>query len=134
MKKIISVLAVVLVLAASIVLGACQPKIADNTEYYDKITKTLKLTKSYEGKSFITDGIGPATLDAHTDGDTSRFRLAEGGTINMRYYQIDTPESTTGVEKWGKAASLFVKDKLTTATEIVLEATTVPASTETYGR
>lgn len=134
MKKIISVLAVVLVLAASMVLGACQPKIADNTEYYDKITKTLKLTKSYEGKSFLTDGIGPATLDAHTDGDTSRFRLAEGGTINLRYYQIDTPESTTGVEKWGKAASLFVKDKLTTATEIVLEATTVPASTETYGR
>lgn len=134
MKKIISVLAVVLVLVASMVLGACQPDIADNTEYYDEITKTLKLTKSYEGKSFLTDGIGSATLDAHTDGDTTRFRLADGTTVVVRYYEINTPESTGDVQKWGLAASLFVKNKLTNAAEIVLEATAVPAVKESYGR
>lgn len=134
MKKIISVLAVVLVLAASMVLGACRPDIADNTEYYDEITKTLKLTKSYEGKSFLTDGIGSATLDAHTDGDTTRFRLADGTTAVIRYYEVNTPESTGDVQKWGLAASLFVKNKLTNAAEIVLEATAVPAEKESYGR
>lgn len=134
MKKIISLAVAVLMIVGCLALVACSPKIADNTEYYDAITKTLKLTKSYEGKSYIEDGIGPAALAQHTDGDTSRFLLDDGRSVTMRYYSIDTPESTGGVEKWGAAASAFVKEKLTTATDIVLEATTVPASTETYGR
>lgn len=113
-------------------------KVADNTEYYDAVTKTLKLGKSYEGKNFYSDGIGSAKVASYTDGDTTLFRLDNadptlGGTVNIRYYSIDTPESTGGVEKWGKSASLFVKQQLSEATEIVLEATTVPASKDSYG-
>lgn len=134
MKKILSVAIVALLVVSCCVLAACEPQIADNTEYYDAITKTLKLTKQFEGKSYLSDGIGRATLELLTDGDTTRFTLEQGDSINMRYYSVDTPESTGGVEKWGKAASNFVKEKLSAATEIVLEATTVPASTETYGR
>ena len=108
--------------------------IIDNSKYYDEITSTLTLTKSFEGKSFLTDGIGRATLIAHTDGDTSRFRLEQGNiTVSIRYFQIDTPESTGNVEKWGKAASLFVKERLTNATEIVLEATKDKAVKDSYG-
>lgn len=107
--------------------------IADNTEHYDDITKTLKLTKSYEGKSFLTDGIGSATVDAYTDGDTTRFLLAQGDVIVIRYYHIDTPESTSNVEKWGKAASTFTKKALQSATEIVLEATESRAVHDSYG-
>ena len=108
--------------------------IIDNSKYYDEITSTLTLTKSYDGKSFLTDGIGKATLVAHTDGDTSRFRLEQGNiVVSIRYFQIDTPESTGNVEKWGKAASLFVKERLTNATEIVLEATGDRAVKDSYG-
>lgn len=123
MKKTISVLLLlVLVIGCLFALTACKkdPEIADNTQYYDTITKKLKLTKSYQGKSFMTDGIGVAKVDAYTDGDTTRFVAGED-TIVIRYYCIDTPESTGGVEKWGKAASTFVKNQLSSATEIVLE-------------
>lgn len=110
----------------AVALVACdddESNIADNTKYYDEITKSLKLEKDYEGKSFLADGIGTATVAAYTDGDTTRF-LTAGGTVIIRYYCIDTPESTGAVEKWGKAASLFVKEKLSNATLIVLESST----------
>lgn len=115
-------------------LSACgQNTVADNTQYYDKITKTLKLEKSYAGKNFYTDGIGSATVSKYTDGDTTLFNLEGGKSVNIRYYCIDTPESTGSVEKWGKAASLFVEQQLSSATEIVLEATSTPASKDSYG-
>lgn len=112
--------------------------IADNTQYYDEVTKTLKLGQTYADKNFYTDGIGSAKVAAFTDGDTTLFKLDVadpdlGSTVNIRYYCIDTPESTGGVEKWGKSASLFVKQQLSEATEIVLEATSKPASKDSYG-
>ena len=127
-KKLFLVFATVAALAAGCFLGACGAKIADNTEHYDKITKTLKLSKSYEGKKLMTaggGGIGKATLVGDTtDGDTTNFKLEEGGTIAVRYEGVDTPESTAGWEKWGKAASNFTNECLHEATEIVLESST----------
>lgn len=133
MKKIFSiviVLSLALVLCLSLV--ACD-QAADNTQFYDKVTKTLKLTKNYEGKSFLNDGIGKATVDNYTDGDTTRFKLAQGDIVIIRYYQVDTPESTGNVEKWGSAASKFTKSRLENATEIVLEATASVAQKDSYG-
>lgn len=100
---------------------------------YDDIAKTLTLDKNYEGKDFHKDGIGKAILTKPTDGDTANFKLENGLDVVVRFFGIDTPESTGGVEKWGKAASLFVKTKLQNATEIVLEASTTPASKDSYG-
>ena len=133
MKKIVSiVLAVLLVCSVAVACVACN---TDGDKIYDKVTKTLKLSKSYEGKSFLTDGIGVATVNRFTDGDTTSFRLAKEGTvIALRYYSIDTPESTGGVEKWGKAASLFTQRILESATEIVLESSTGGAAEkDAYG-
>ena len=141
MKKISSFIIIILVILSSFAFVACgggsgstsKGEVADNTQYYDEITSTLKLNKGYAGKSFLTEGIGSATLDAHTDGDTTRFNLAQGDVISIRYYQIDTPESTGSVQKWGKAASLFTKMRLSAATEIVLEATATRAEKDSYG-
>ena len=110
--------------------------VADNTEYYNEITKSFKLTKAYVGKSFFEDGIGEAVVDTNglTDGDTTRFRLLIGNTtVTIRYYMIDTPESTGSVEKWGAAASKYNKQQLSAATKIVLEATSTPPSHDSYG-
>lgn len=122
MKKIISILLIIVVIVSCFALVACN-KVADNTEHYTDITKKCSLTKSYEGKSFLSDGIGVATVDAFTDGDTTRFSTG-GSTIIIRYYCIDTPESTGSIQKWGKAASNFVKERLSQATEVVLESST----------
>ncbi len=135
MKKTLCVVLAVMMVLLALGVVACNNYVADNTEHYDSITKTAKLTKSYEGKSFLADGIGSATLDNNglVDGDTTRFKLAQGDIITIRYYSIDTPESTGNVEKWGKAASLFVKQQLSNAVEIVLEATATPAEHDSYG-
>lgn len=133
MKKIFSII-IILSIACACLFGliACN-KVADNTQYYDKITSTLKLNKNYDGKSFLDDGVGLATVDSYTDGDTTRFKLVQGTIVSIRYYQIDTPESTGNVEKWGKAASKFVEDRLSQATEVVLEATEPKAVKDSYG-
>jgi len=126
-----------LILVLSFGLFACKddktPEIADNTKFYDTVTKKLTLNKSYEGKSFLNDGIGKAVVNAYTDGDTVRFRLSQGDIVIIRFYEIDTPESTSNIEKWGKAASNFTKTKLSQATEIVLEATADKAVHDSYG-
>ena len=132
MKNILKVLIAILLIFT---LGACSEVgyIADNTEHYDTITNTLKLTKSYEGKSFLTDGIGKATVISYTDGDTTRFRLEQGDDIVIRYHSVDTRESTGDVEKWGKAASNFTKEQLKKAVEVVLEAPGDRAEHDSYG-
>ena len=111
MKKLSLTLVVILIVLCNVVFASCNgggnTTVADNTQYYDAITSTLKLGKSFEGKNFLTEGIGRATVDAFTDGDTTRFKLEQGDIISVRYYQVDTPESTGNVQKWGKAASLF---------------------------
>lgn len=123
MKKCLCITIVLIMILSCLCLVACD-KGDVNGKYYDSITKTLKLSKDFQGKSFKADGIGEATLAALTDGDTTRFTLSDGEDVVIRYYCVDTPESTGGVEKWGKAASLFVKDRLSNATQIVLESTT----------
>ena len=131
MKKFLSiVVAICLIVSACLVLTACQDK-----DFYDSITKKLKLNKSYEGKSFLVNGIGKAKVAKYVDGDTTQFYLEQDQvTITIRYHSIDTPESTGGVEKWGKAASNFTKHQLESATEIVLESHTGGAAKhDSYG-
>ena len=139
MKKLV-ILVIVLLMVLSCALVACDKTngyVADNTEHYDDITKTLKFksANSYEGKKFMSDGLALVTVESYTDGDTTRFYSAsDGQAIPVRYYCVDTPESTGGVEKWGKAASNFVKDQLKQATAIVLESSTGgAASKDSYG-
>lgn len=130
MKKIFSIVIVLVLLCTCFAAFAACDQTGDS---YDSITKTLKLNKDYENKSFLTDGVGKARVSSYTDGDTTRFVLAQGDTVIVRYYEVDTPESTGGVEKWGKAASNFVKSRLGAATEIVLEATANRAVKDNYG-
>ena len=98
-----------------------------------KIHDQVTIDFEYEGKSFINDGVGVVELVSATDGDTARFKdTVTGQTFSLRFLGIDTPESTIEKEAWGKAASLFTKNKLQNAKTIVLEAE--GARTESYGR
>ena len=68
------------------------------------------------------------TLHMHIDGDTTHFKLTQniGGSniLKARYLAVDTPESTGAIEKWGKKASNFTKEKLKNATSIIVESDT----------
>ena len=95
---------------------------------------SLKLDVDFEGKSFHTDGIGEVELLSVTDGDTANYQDHDNTFITLRYFAVDTPESTGEVQKWGIAASEYAKEKLENAVSIVLEKD--PSSTEldNYGR
>ena len=62
---------------------------------------------------------------SHIDGDTSHFEVDRSvdasGVIKARYLAVDTPESTGEIEEWGKAASRFTKEKLSSAASIMIE-------------
>ena len=68
------------------------------------------------------------TLHMHIDGDTTHFNLSTpiGGSriLKARYLGVDTPESTGAIEKWGKKASNFTKERLSNATSIIVESDT----------
>lgn len=99
----------------------------DKDKGYTDITSKLSLTKDYNGKSFFDDGIGVATVERLTDGDTTTFNLsvpAKDGksSATVRYHGINTPESTGSVDKWGKSASKYNFNRLENAYQIVIEA------------
>ena len=65
------------------------------------------------------------TLEQHIDGDTSHFKvptsIVSTGKLKARYLAVNTPESTGKIEEWGKKASKYTKERLTTATSILIE-------------
>ena len=134
-KKIYKAFVLVIALLLAFVFSGCEGNIEiDPYGEYDTITKSLAFNVPVtETSSFLTDGAGYATVITLTDGDTTTFKITGDQTVTIRYYCVDTPESTGGVEKWGKAASKFVKERLSKATSIVLEATSTPAKHDSYG-
>ncbi len=85
-----------------------------------------------EGK-FIAEKIAKLTLKSVTDGDTAVFYLnGESDTytvtgktypyVTIRFLGIDTPESTSSIDPWGKAASNYGKKLLKEAAGIIVDA------------
>lgn len=137
-------------LLTSLFVSACTPTTLDSSatsgdasvstnacDAVDYVAKT-HLALAYEGKHFLTDGIGKVALKENVDGDTTHFYdlNADGSTntkisIKSRYLCIDTPESTGQIQPWGKAASKFTASKINAAKTIVIssDATTYKAAT-----
>ncbi len=65
------------------------------------------------------------TVVNYIDGDTTHFNVPDsivsGGTLKARYLAVNTPESTGKIEEWGKKASNYTKEKLKSATSIIIE-------------
>lgn len=70
-----------------------------------------------DGDTTHFDPVTDSTLTGYHDGDFSESQ----GIIKARYLAIDTPESTGDIEKWGKTASNFTREKLSSAETIVVE-------------
>ncbi len=75
------------------------------------------------------------TETSHIDGDTSHFRVP-GTTevIKARYLAVNTPESTGQIQEWGKAASRFTKEKLSSAVSILVESDSAEWNYDGNGR
>ena len=66
-----------------------------------------------------------ATVHMFVDGDTTHFNvpsdIVDDGVLKARYLAINTPESTGKIEEYGKAASNFTRNALSSACSIILE-------------
>jgi micrococcal nuclease len=95
-------------------------------------TDELPMNFAYENTDFIEDGVGEVTLVRCVDGDTAIF--TEGNdSFSVRFLGINTPESTSRFEPWGKAASDYTCDKLENASQIVLQADPESGRLDSYG-
>lgn len=65
------------------------------------------------------------TVKTFIDGDTTHFAVpgsvSETGVVKARYLAVNTPESTGKIEEYGKKASEFTKEKLSSAKSIIIE-------------
>ena len=68
------------------------------------------------------------TVRTFIDGDTVHFNVPETvmetGVLKARFLAVNTPESTGKIEEYGKAASAFTKEKLSSAESILIESDT----------
>ena len=133
--RIISLLLALCTVVA--VFTACdpveQPSTTEGSTHIDYVAQTKLDMDSPTKKQEVHFG-----ARSHIDGDTSHFEVSSSvdstGVIKARYLAVDTPESTGQIEEWGKAASRFTKEKLSTAASIIVESDTATWNFDGNGR
>ncbi len=87
-------------------------------EFVDYVEKTKLDMESSTWKMEVT-------VKSFIDGDTTHFNvptdISEDGILKARYLCVNTPESTGKIEPWGKKASSFTREKLSSAVSIIVE-------------
>lgn len=76
-------------------------------------------------------------LEKCVDGDTAKFKSADGTVLSYRFLAIDTPETvhpTKGEEPFGKEASEYTCNALVNANKIVLELDDAADEKDAYDR
>lgn len=119
-KRILRLVALVLsVCCIAAAFAACDPK-PEGPTHVDYVGQ-LKLDMSSETQKLEVQW----GKHSHIDGDTTHFDVPTSfdasGLVKARYLAVDTPESTGHIEEWGKAASRYTEEKLSTAASIMIE-------------
>ena len=126
MIKTMRKLSIILMLCLTItLLGGCDGNKGDTqssgTEELEIIDHAASVKLDMSSSTAKTE----VTVKTFVDGDTTHFNVPTSvmpnGVLKARYLAINTPESTGKVEEWGKKASRFTKEKLSSATSIVIE-------------
>ena len=116
-------LALFLTLAMLLSFGACKSgqEPAPTTEEAPHVDYVAELRLDMGSTSAKQE----VTVKTFIDGDTTHFYFPgnqfDDGVLKARYLAINTPESTGKVEEWGKAAAKFTREKLESATSIIVE-------------
>jgi len=85
-----------------------------------------------ENSGLTVGKLSSATVVRIVDGDTAVFRLSNGTQEKVRFIGVDTPESTTKIEPYGKAAAAYTAKKLKVGSKVYLEQDVEPR--DRYGR
>ncbi len=117
-KRISAIVLLICVVLTSLV--ACGKKPAGN-DAGKLVDYAAQAVLELDGPNLTAE----VTVKQLIDGDTTHFYISDssfdGEIIKARYLAINTPESTGQIEEWGKAASNYTKEALSSATSIILE-------------
>lgn len=119
MKRLFKLVIVLLSLFVFVSCDGKTPTATPTPEFVDYVSQ-VKLTKDFVGKDYVKDGIGEVTLYNPVDGDTIHVKDKAGNVLKLRFFGVDTPESTAQVEAWGVAASNFTKNIVKNCKSIVI--------------
>ena len=146
MKKMrkLTVCAVVLCLILSCFSGCGQTPTAAPVESTTAVTEAAQaVTEFVDYASAVTLDMDSdtakqeVTVKMFIDGDTTHFyvptSVMPSGVLKARYLAINTPESTGKIEEWGKKASAFTKEKLSSAVSIIIESETATWDPDSTG-
>ena len=109
-----------MILSCALVACGEKPGGADEETPFVDYVSQLKLDMNSETNKMVV------TVKTYVDGDTTHFNdpnneISDTGTIKARYIAINTPESTGRIEEYGKKASRFTREKLESASSIMIE-------------
>lgn len=103
-------------------------QIKNSSIYYDENFNIIKDNNTETKKVEVT-------LNRVIDGDTVVFNIPNyDEAVTVRFLAVNTPETTSKVEPYGKEASEFTKEKLTNSKKIVLEYDNNSTETDKYNR
>lgn len=103
-------------------------QIKNSSIYYDENFNIIKDDNAETEKIEVT-------FNRAIDGDTAVFNIPNyDEPVTVRFLAINTPESTSKVELYGKEASEFTKEKLMNSKKIVLEYDNNSTETDKYNR
>lgn len=120
MKRSFSIISIILLICIALTsFVACDNQGGGSEDDFIDYVDGLKLDMS------SSTAKKEVTVRFYIDGDTTHF-FPKGSTnisevMKARYLAVDTPESTGAIEEWGKAASRFTEEKLSTAVSIIVE-------------
>lgn len=140
LKKLLCLL-LALLLAAGMLAGCGDTAPGETTAATGENSAQTGETVDYAGTMELNMSSATAkeevTVKQFVDGDTTHFYVPSsvmpGGVLKGRYLAINTPESTGKVEPYGKAASNFTKEKLSTASSIIIESETATWDADSTG-
>lgn len=131
MKRILSlILTVLLAFGCLCACGTQGPQPTETTPNETNATDaTLPALVDYAGQIELNRSSETVkeevTVKTFIDGDTVHFNVSSkvhpSGVLKGRFLAINTPESTGKIEEYGKAASAFTRQKLESATSIIIE-------------
>ena len=122
MKKLFKrFLIIVCILVSGFGFASCKEPGPDQPEEFQEVDYVSELKLDMNSETLKQE----VTVKSFIDGDTTHFYVPKSvrdtGILKARYLAINTPESTGKIEEWGKAASNFTKEKLSSAVSIIIE-------------
>ena len=125
MNNLIKRISIILMLCLTITLmSGCGDKNTNTGNEGETQQESIDYASSIQFNDSSNTAKAEVTVKTYVDGDTTHFYVPKevmpSGVLKARYLGINTPESTGKIEEWGKKASRFTKEKLSSATSIII--------------